>query len=83
MCDTNSNPDLVDYPIPANDDAYKSIAVITTAISKAIEEGLSERKQDKDDARLAEEEEAKRIADEETQEVAKVAAKYEKEAEQE
>jgi small subunit ribosomal protein S2 len=83
MCDTNSNPDLVDYPIPANDDAYKSIAVITTAISKAIEEGLSERKQDKDAARLAEEEEAKRIADEETQEVAKVAAKYEKEAEQE
>jgi small subunit ribosomal protein S2 len=83
MCDTNSNPDLVDYPIPANDDAYKSIAVITTAISKAIEEGLNERKQDKDDARLAEEEEAKRIADEENQEVAKVAAKYEKEAEQE
>jgi small subunit ribosomal protein S2 len=83
MCDTNSNPELVDYPIPANDDAYKSIAVITTAISKAIEEGLNERKQDKDDARLAEEEEAKRIADEENQEVAKVAAKYEKEAEQE
>ncbi|MFM6948896.1 MAG: 30S ribosomal protein S2 [Aquirufa sp.] len=83
MCDTNSNPELVDYPIPANDDAYKSIAVITTAISKAIEEGLNERKQDKDDARLAEEEEAKRVADEENQEVAKVAAKYEKEAEQE
>jgi small subunit ribosomal protein S2 len=49
MCDTNSNPELVDYPIPANDDAYKSIAVIVKAISQAIEEGLSERKQDKDD----------------------------------
>ena len=60
MCDTNSNPDLVDYPIPANDDAYKSISIIITAISKAIEEGLAERKQDKDDAREAEEVEAKK-----------------------
>jgi small subunit ribosomal protein S2 len=84
MCDTNSNPELVDYPIPANDDAYKSIAVIVKAISQAIEEGLSERKQDKDDARIAEEEEAKRAVDAtEAQEAAKVAAKYEKEAEQE
>lgn len=40
MCDTNSNPDLVDYPIPANDDAYKSISIIITAISKAIEKFL-------------------------------------------
>jgi small subunit ribosomal protein S2 len=84
MCDTNSNPELVDYPIPANDDAYKSIAIIVKAISKAIEEGLSERKQDKDDARIAEEEEAKRAVDAaDAQEAAKVAAKYEKEAEQE
>ncbi|MEN9959750.1 MAG: hypothetical protein RLZZ474_1994 [Bacteroidota bacterium] len=84
MCDTNSNPELVDFPIPANDDAYKSIAIIVKAISKAIEEGLSERKQDKDDARIAEEEEAKRAVDAtDAQEAAKVAAKYEKEAEQE
>jgi small subunit ribosomal protein S2 len=83
MCDTNSNPELVDYPIPANDDAYKSIAVIVKSISQAIEEGLSERKQDKDDARIAEEEEAKRLLDADAQEAAKVAAKYEKEAEQE
>lgn len=84
MCDTNSNPELVDYPIPANDDAYKSIAVIVKSISQAIEEGLSERKQDKDDARIAEEEEAKRALDAaDAQEAAKVAAKYEKEAEQE
>jgi small subunit ribosomal protein S2 len=83
MCDTNSNPDLVDYPIPANDDAYKSISVIVKAISQAIEEGLSERKQDKDDARIAEEEEAKRAVDVDAIEAAKVAAKYEKEAEQE
>ena len=84
MCDTNSNPDLVEFPIPANDDAYKSIALITLAIGKAIEEGLMERKQDKDDARVAEEEEAKRLVDQEAAiEAAKVAAKYEKEAEQE
>ena len=83
MCDTNSNPDLVDYPIPAHDDAYKSISIIITAISKAIEEGLAERKQDKDDAREAEEVEAKKAADDDSQEAAKVAAKYEKEAEQE
>ncbi|MCY7359015.1 MAG: 30S ribosomal protein S2 [Rudanella sp.] len=63
MCDTNSNPEVVDFPIPANDDAYKSIALITLAIGKAIEEGLMERKQDKDDQRLQEEEEAKRASD--------------------
>jgi len=80
MCDTNSNPDLVNFPIPANDDAYKSIALITLAIGKAIEEGLMERKQDKDDARVAEEEEAKRLVDLEVEkEAAKVVAKYEKE----
>jgi small subunit ribosomal protein S2 len=63
MCDTNSNPELVDYPIPANDDAYKSVSLITLAIGKAIEEGLMERKQDKDDARLQEEEDTKRAED--------------------
>ncbi|MBN8824723.1 MULTISPECIES: 30S ribosomal protein S2 [Spirosoma] len=63
MCDTNSNPEAVDFAIPANDDAYKSIALITLAIGKAIEEGLMERKQDKDDQRIQEEEEAKRAED--------------------
>ncbi|GAB4008212.1 30S ribosomal protein S2 [Spirosoma sp. KCTC 42546] len=63
MCDTNSNPEDVDFAIPANDDAYKSIALITLAIGKAIEEGLMERKQDKDDQRVQEEEEAKRTED--------------------
>ena len=83
MVDTNSDPSNIDFPIPANDDAYKSISIIITAISKAIEEGLAERKQDKDDAREAEEVEAKKAADDDSQEAAKVAAKYEKEAEQE
>lgn len=64
MCDTNSNPNLVDFAIPANDDAYKSISLITAAIGKAIEEGLMERKQDKDDQKIQDEEVAKRQVDE-------------------
>ena len=63
MCDTNSNPEEVDFAIPANDDAYKSISLITLAIGRAIEEGLMERRQDKDDQRVQEEEEAKRGVD--------------------
>ncbi len=63
MCDTNSNPELVDFAIPANDDAYKSISLITLAIGKAIEEGILERKTDKENAALQEEEEAKRAVD--------------------
>uniref|UniRef100_UPI003B3A6237 30S ribosomal protein S2 n=1 Tax=Spirosoma sp. TaxID=1899569 RepID=UPI003B3A6237 len=63
ICDTNSNPDSVEFAIPANDDAYKSISLITLAIGKAIEEGLMERKQDKDDQRIQEEEDAKRNED--------------------
>ena len=44
MVDTNSDPRLVDLPIPANDDATKSIAIILDAICGAIKEGLEERK---------------------------------------
>lgn len=64
MVDTNSNPDLVDMPIPANDDAWKSIQLVTDYIAKAVEDGLMERKKDKDEAKLAEEEKAKREVDE-------------------
>ena len=63
MVDTNSNPELVDVPIPANDDAWKSIQLITHYIAKAVEDGLMVRKKDKDDAKLAEEENAKREVD--------------------
>src|SRR6478735_9612870 len=49
MVDTNSDPSNIDFPIPANDDATKSIALITGIIIKAIEEGLDERKREKDD----------------------------------
>jgi small subunit ribosomal protein S2 len=64
MCDTNSNPEAVDFAIPSNDDAYKSISLITLAIGKSIEEGILERKTDKESAALEEEENAKRAVDE-------------------
>lgn len=44
MVDTNSDPRLVDFPIPANDDATKSISIILDAIVDAIKEGLDDRK---------------------------------------
>jgi small subunit ribosomal protein S2 len=44
MVDTNSDPKLVDFPIPANDDASKSILLIVDVIAGAIQEGLEERK---------------------------------------
>lgn len=56
IVDTNSNPNLIDFPIPANDDASTSIALIMDVIVKAVEEGLSERKFDKE--KEAEEKEA-------------------------
>ena len=43
IVDTNTNPTLIDYPIPANDDASKSIKCIVDIITKAISEGLAER----------------------------------------
>ncbi len=44
MVDTNSNPDGIDFVIPANDDASQSISLIVGAMADAIREGLSERK---------------------------------------
>jgi small subunit ribosomal protein S2 len=48
IVDTNSNPNLIDFPIPANDDASKSVAVIVKAVCDAIAEGIAERKFDKE-----------------------------------
>ena len=48
MVDTNVNPKLVDFPIPANDDATKSIALILGAACEAIKLGLEDRKTNKD-----------------------------------
>ena len=48
MVDTNSDPNVIDFVIPANDDASKSINLITDIMCQAIEQGLSERKVEKD-----------------------------------
>lgn len=48
MVDTNSDPTEIEFPIPANDDASKSISLITGILCQAIAEGLNERKFDKD-----------------------------------
>jgi small subunit ribosomal protein S2 len=76
--DTNSDPSIIDFPIPANDDASKSIELIMNFMVKSIEEGLSERKVDKEMERekeAAETEEAEErkaavmVGDEETTDV--------------
>ena len=53
IVDTNSDPNVVDYIIPANDDANKSIVVILDACCGAIAEGLAERKAERVDAEAA------------------------------
>lgn len=60
IVDTNSNPDDVDFVIPANDDASQSIKLIVGVMTDAIREGLSERKVEKDVVEAEEEEEAPR-----------------------
>ena len=54
MVDTNSDPSNIDYVIPANDDATKSIEVILNAVCGAMQEGLEERKAEKIDTEAAE-----------------------------
>ncbi len=63
IVDTNSDPTIVDFPIPANDDAFKSISILTQAIGQGIEDALSERKREKDDQKLKEDEESKKASD--------------------
>ena len=57
IVDTNSNPDNIDFIIPANDDASKSVEVILDACCAAIIEGLEERKAEKADSDAAAEQE--------------------------
>jgi small subunit ribosomal protein S2 len=48
MVDTNSDPSDIDFVIPANDDAAKSITLVIELMTQAIAEGLNERKAEKD-----------------------------------
>lgn len=64
MVDTNCDPNKVDFAIPANDDATKSIAIITQYIAAAIAEGLAERQAAKDEEvdEVAEDDKEKKAA---------------------
>jgi small subunit ribosomal protein S2 len=68
LVDTNSDPTDIDFPIPANDDAFKSVNILTKHIGKVIEEGLMERRKDKEDAAQKKEEDEKRKVDEPVEE---------------
>ncbi len=67
MVDTNSNPSLVDFLIPANDDAAKSIALIVSHICDAIEEGLGERRKKKEEERIKQEAERQKKVEEQVE----------------
>ena len=84
IVDTNSNPNDIDFVIPANDDATKAIDVILTAVCDAIKEGLEERKVEKADEGAAEEQAANEAPapKERRQRIRKAAPKAEKPAEE-
>lgn len=73
VVDTNCDPNKVDFAVPANDDATKSIAIIVNYITAAIEEGLAERQAAKDD------EVEDNFADEKEKQAAKLLAEAEAE----
>jgi len=63
MVDTNSDPTIVDFPIPANDDASKSISLIIDEICNSVEEGIGERRMEKEKEIATKEKEAKKKAE--------------------
>ncbi len=86
MVDTNSDPRPIDYVIPSNDDASKSIDSIMTSVSNAIIEGLAERKagaeaKEEAEAKVEDKTEAKQEAKAESKVEAKAEAKVETKAE--
>ena len=75
MVDTNCDPREVDYAIPSNDDASKSIDIVLNHVSSAIKEGLSERKKEKEVAEVKKEkEEGSKKSDESSNDKAEVKA---------
>ena len=73
MVDTNCDPNKVDFAIPANDDATKSIAIVTNYITAAIAEGLAERMASKD-------EDVEEVGDDNEKKAARLQAEAEAEA---
>ncbi|WP_103026759.1 30S ribosomal protein S2 [Salinibacter altiplanensis] len=53
MVDTNGNPKNIDYPIPVNDDALSSIELVTSTLTDAVQEGLHERRMQKEEKKKA------------------------------
>jgi small subunit ribosomal protein S2 len=67
MVDTNSDPNQVEFPIPSNDDAAKSILLVINLICDAIEEGLNERKMEKEKEAASKEKAEQEAAMQETE----------------
>jgi small subunit ribosomal protein S2 len=79
MVDTNADPELVDFAIPSNDDASKSITIILDSVNLSVKEGLADRKKEKEvQAAAKKDEEATKEAVKAEKEAAKAAAKVEK-----
>lgn len=77
MVDTNTDPNLIDYPIPANDDASKSIALVVEYLAQHIQEGVTERKMEREKAQAeskAKKEAAKKAAPKQDAEAPKAEA---------
>lgn len=74
MVDTNCDPKAVDYVVPSNDDASKSINVIMTSVTEAVAEGLAERKSEKQESKEGEETKAEETAEAQVEEKTEVAA---------
>ncbi|MCD4683431.1 MAG: 30S ribosomal protein S2 [Bacteroidales bacterium] len=81
IVDTNSDPQKVDFPIPGNDDASKSIDLIVGIMVKAVEEGLVERKLDRDKKVQEEKEEQEEIAKAKAEAIKKIEEKVDAEVE--
>lgn len=76
MVDTNADPELVDFAIPSNDDASKSITIILDSLNLGVKEGLADRKKEKEvQAAAKKDEEATKEAVKAEKEAAKAAAK--------
>ena len=79
MVDTNADPELVDFAIPSNDDASKSITIILDSLNLGVKEGLADRKKEKEvQAAAKKDEEATKEAVKAEKEAAKAISKTKK-----
>lgn len=69
ICDTNTDPTQIDFPIPANDDASKSIQLLLNIVTNSIKEGLTERNASKEQEREKQVADAEKKADAEGKEI--------------